>query len=85
MCILPVSAVSAFRRIIVFVYVYVAILVAVPAHWNIRWTLPKECDLVYIFTVKSSARFLFIPHFVKYSYEIVLSEAKVCRRGEKHM
>ncbi len=40
-----------YRKIIVFAYLYVAVLVATPAYWAVRWASPLECDLVYILEV----------------------------------
>ena len=37
---------------IAFVYVYVAVVVAVPMYWAVRWERPMECDLVYILEVR---------------------------------
>ncbi|TRY70860.1 hypothetical protein TCAL_06545 [Tigriopus californicus] len=36
------------KRIIAFVYIYVAIIVLAPLYSSLQWDKPEECDLVYV-------------------------------------
>ncbi len=50
---------------IAFVYVYVAVVVAVPMYWAVRWERPMECDLVYILEVRRKEQNLQLLHSLK--------------------
>ena len=50
---------------IAFVYVYVAVVVAAPMYWAVRWERPMECDLVYILEVRRKEQNLQLLHSIK--------------------